>query len=499
MLTLWVFLAVSLSTTVSAQVTIYVHGVPFQAQRLAQRDDTVLIEFADKAIFTSVSNKEREVVKYYFNDSKPLDIEKAHDLIKASVDASDFEIVAITLRRVCKLSTETKERIIKDAFSIETTKSEITDFLPEENPDPECLIFPLERKFKRTSFTLTDPDLFYAKLAVVVNSILETQNPSVIPPLASKVNSILEEHPVDSANKYSELKLLQLLYALIEKRLRNADSGSDVISAIHVKDLERWVAILWETGALNCRNFMTLMANIILDPASDKIQKIYKECIDRIFEPSQVFRNDSLIRSYCNRNVVNCEERFLRLVKIPEFFSYSKNVELAFELSNNFSPRNLRKVRDTILYELHSRENKPLLKLIETKYRESLSIGKKLWIFTRNNILKALVLSSLAIGLALFFVAKRATRNKEDDRSYSSSFVKITRVKQDSEFVRYKQLLKNFGLQPGADMKQIKKAYFELSKQYHPDTYKGDSSKFLEINETYQEILKLYDKFGPKA
>lgn len=56
----------------------------------------------------------------------------------------------------------------------------------------------------------------------------------------------------------------------------------------------------------------------------------------------------------------------------------------------------------------------------------------------------------------------------------------------------------------GASAKDIKKAYYELAKKYHPDTNKNDPNsqkKFQEVSEAYQVLSddtkrKQYDDFG---
>ena len=67
-----------------------------------------------------------------------------------------------------------------------------------------------------------------------------------------------------------------------------------------------------------------------------------------------------------------------------------------------------------------------------------------------------------------------------------------------------KDFYKILGVSPDADAKDIKKAYYQLAKKYHPDTNKGDNKaqkKFQEVSEAYECLSdetkrKQYDAFG---
>ena len=68
----------------------------------------------------------------------------------------------------------------------------------------------------------------------------------------------------------------------------------------------------------------------------------------------------------------------------------------------------------------------------------------------------------------------------------------------------HKDYYKILGVNNDADHKDIKKAYYQLAKKYHPDTNKGDKQaqkKFQEVSEAYECLSdeskrKQYDAFG---
>ena len=64
-----------------------------------------------------------------------------------------------------------------------------------------------------------------------------------------------------------------------------------------------------------------------------------------------------------------------------------------------------------------------------------------------------------------------------------------------------KDFYQTLGVKKGASAEEIKKAYYKMAHQYHPDKGGGDEGKFKEINEAYQvlsdkEKRAQYDKFG---
>jgi len=64
-----------------------------------------------------------------------------------------------------------------------------------------------------------------------------------------------------------------------------------------------------------------------------------------------------------------------------------------------------------------------------------------------------------------------------------------------------KNYYETLGISRNADAREIKKAYYKLAKQYHPDQNKGDKTKFQEVSEAYEVLSddnkkQQYDTFG---
>ncbi len=60
------------------------------------------------------------------------------------------------------------------------------------------------------------------------------------------------------------------------------------------------------------------------------------------------------------------------------------------------------------------------------------------------------------------------------------------------------------GVPKNAPAKDIKKAYYQLAKKYHPDQNKGDKTRFQEVSEAYEVLgdenkRKQYDMYGTTA
>lgn len=82
--------------------------------------------------------------------------------------------------------------------------------------------------------------------------------------------------------------------------------------------------------------------------------------------------------------------------------------------------------------------------------------------------------------------------------------VPIKRVLHTSQTSFLKDYYKTLGVSKSATPKEIKKAYYQLAKRFHPDRNKGDDNaqkKFQEVSEAYEclsdeEKRKQYDMFG---
>ena len=57
---------------------------------------------------------------------------------------------------------------------------------------------------------------------------------------------------------------------------------------------------------------------------------------------------------------------------------------------------------------------------------------------------------------------------------------------------------RTLGVSRDSSLEDIKKSYKKLAFQYHPDRYTGDSQKFLEIQESYQYLLKNHQPYHRK-
>ena len=69
--------------------------------------------------------------------------------------------------------------------------------------------------------------------------------------------------------------------------------------------------------------------------------------------------------------------------------------------------------------------------------------------------------------------------------------------------MQYKDYYKILGVSPTDDLPEIKRKYFELAKQLHPDKQLGNEEKFKELTEAFDvlsndELKKRYDSENSK-
>ena len=55
---------------------------------------------------------------------------------------------------------------------------------------------------------------------------------------------------------------------------------------------------------------------------------------------------------------------------------------------------------------------------------------------------------------------------------------------------------KTLGVAPGANAEEIKKAYYEMAKKYHPDVNPSNPDLFVSIQNAYAELT---EESGPSA
>ena len=65
----------------------------------------------------------------------------------------------------------------------------------------------------------------------------------------------------------------------------------------------------------------------------------------------------------------------------------------------------------------------------------------------------------------------------------------VTRAEQPGIF--FEDPYKVLGLPASTDFSVVKKQYRKLAKQYHPDKFAGESSKFQMIQHAYEKIVKM--------
>ncbi|MCX7953244.1 MAG: J domain-containing protein [Deltaproteobacteria bacterium] len=494
---LWAFLFLNLAFECFGENVLYVEGVPFEVLRIAKRDDAVLLEFPDKAIFTFEQDIEKTLLEYYFDDAKPLDLDKTAQVTSALANAKRFDLLSIPLKRVCKISPERKFDVLLTIKNVSGELIKQANFLPSKDPDPDCIVFFILEGMKLDSLSLSDSTLFFSKLETTFSSIIKTKDLRLIHSFLRTLSMIMDRYPFDGT-QHPELNLAKMLSFFILPKFASLDANE---ANIFAAGLEKYSVLLEEfakNGLLNCGAFLTFVT-ASQHGLEEKFVNVYNNCVASLFNFTNFSRDKIAVRTFCSRKSSDCVREIQRLVNSHEFYEISRNVEFVFELGQKFNDQVWRKIKKNILYNLHTKNDKVTLKLIETKYREKLSAFEIFSFFVRQNIVKASILTLFFLGIFTYFIfkiKKSSVLEHNKDEIYRASFVKYSRTKTgyDPEYEKFKNLLERFGLTENATLKEIKEAYFALSKKYHPDHYSGDSSKFIEIKENYEALMELYTK-----
>lgn len=67
-----------------------------------------------------------------------------------------------------------------------------------------------------------------------------------------------------------------------------------------------------------------------------------------------------------------------------------------------------------------------------------------------------------------------------------TSFAQFALSDRQLQASKRKDYYEILGVPKNASSKDIKKAYYKLAQQYHPDKNKGDKTKFQEVSEAYE-------------
>jgi len=133
------------------------------------------------------------------------------------------------------------------------------------------------------------------------------------------------------------------------------------------------------------------------------------------------------------------------------------------------------------------------------------NIPKVIGTFTKHQPFKNIVISSRQFS-CVKQINPVVTRKEilTANSIFSSQYLHKSFRTSASSYEANKDYYKILGVNPEADHKEIKKAYYQLAKKYHPDTNKGDKKaqkKFQEVSEAYECLSdetkrKQYDAFG---
>ncbi|MCS6893225.1 MAG: J domain-containing protein [Deltaproteobacteria bacterium] len=487
------FLLTSLSVFLFAQENNEVGGVLFPVVKLAKQDDYYLVQFDDKAVFTDSTGLEKTVLEYYYDELKSFDSAKTLSLLQALISSSRLDLASIPFRRICKLDLQPKFELLSTLKNMEQFKV-LANHLPRVDPDPECLLVFFHERIAIPDLTIIDTDLFLLKTEKVIDSLINKGNFELLMDYLHAFLKLIDLNPVLDISKYPKVHLIKVLGFLTSHKIELA-----LPEKIFPEKLDQtFISVVQASraqGKLNCNNFLLLY----LQNPSEILSELVSECITEVFSPSKLSISKNLINHLCKIKTDLCFEKLIQQIKSTDFYAHISNIEAAVQIASVFEEEQKKKIQREILYNLSMLGDKHILKLLEKKYLLSLTFREKLAIFVRKNLFTASLLTlllALVCGTGYLIKLKRIkSGNTAETKHQAQSFVKIRKASVSSEYRDYVNLLKEFSLKPGASLKQIKKAYFELSKKFHPDKFGGDSSKFIAIKTSYEKLLEYHEKF----
>ena len=89
----------------------------------------------------------------------------------------------------------------------------------------------------------------------------------------------------------------------------------------------------------------------------------------------------------------------------------------------------------------------------------------------------------------------RRRRERAKGREQPESRRKTEASPQDKQLAQY---YANLELEPGATLDDVKKAYRELMRKYHPDKFLGDPEKHRAATELAQSLTEAYQKLSSR-
>lgn len=476
------------------QESVSIEGVPFNVKKLAKKDDSIVIYFENQAFLTDESNLPEVILDYYYSSDKDLNFNQTLALVKALLNSNKKSLLRYPLKRICSLTAEERYQFTEKIFKLQNSL-ELEKYIPSVDPDPECVLAYSIIHKKQLDFTLTDERFFLLKLNKLLGSILNLTDINYLINAVVVIDKVLDKFATENPLKYENILKTRILYLLIT---RSALEGvpewlnKDTVVDDNFKNLLQKIN---QVGLLNCNNLVLIHLNL------DLIKDFYDECVKKIFLNLDVTTYTPSLSLFCEKFPNDCFNNLEKLISKDTFTLNTQSLELLLKLTKLSNPDKYEYIGKKILYKLYQQRNKTLIKYLELKHRLSLGIFEKLKFFLIQNALYALLISVGITFIAVFtiklFKEWKLEKRKEDTQK-PGTFVKVQkRLKTESpEYKEYLELLEFFSVKGEINMDNLKKAYFELSKIYHPDRYQGDKSKFIEIKNKYERLKELFAKFN---